>query len=119
QKMRVHDIKVSWRPDGRQLAVNTSNNWQILDCDDWSTVVEHPHPVPSNEQDHSDIEWNSNGTLLAYSRRNVIEIWDPEQGTVVERLPGNYESVASLSWHPDGTKLLTGDNKAQIKILPR
>jgi serine/threonine protein kinase/WD40 repeat protein len=109
--------RLSWRPDGNQLAVNASNRWLILDRADWSTVLEHRHPSYSGSDSTGvDIQWSPAGTLLAYSERSNVVIWDPQADKEVRRFTGHCEPVQALSWRSDGRQLLSSDRTYEIRV---
>jgi serine/threonine protein kinase/WD40 repeat protein len=109
--------RLSWSPDGRQLAVNASTRWLILKRSDWITVVEHAHPTWSGSDSTGvDIQWNPAGTLVAYSERANVIIWDPATDKEVQRFIGHRELVQSLCWRPDGRQLLSTDRTSEIRI---
>jgi WD40 repeat protein len=108
-------IKLSWRPDGRQLAVNTTRYWYIVDSSDWRIVQRHENP-DGNWADGADIEWNPTGTRLAISQGNVVTVWDPVADRPVNKLVGHVERVNSLGWSSDGGQLLTSDAVSEIRI---
>jgi WD40 repeat protein/serine/threonine protein kinase len=110
-----NQIKLSWRPDGRQLAVNTPRYWYIVDRADWNIRVRHDNPF-GNFRDGADVGWNSNGKLLAISQGNVVTIWDPIADQTVDKLIGHVERVNSLDWSPDGDQLVTTDAISEIRI---
>ena len=110
-------VRVSWRPDGRQLAVNTSGHWYILGRPDWNIVLEHAHPFAgTSDSTGGDIAWNEAGTQLAFSEGTTVIIWDPLDDRPITKLVGHVQPVGSVSWSRDGHRLLTADGRREIKI---
>ena len=108
-------IRLSWRPDGRELAVNSSNSWFILGAGSWAAKGVHKH-LYDTSSDGVDIQWNADGSLLAYSERSNVVVWDPVADAAVKHLAGHLAPVQSISWHPDGEKLLSTDGNREVRI---
>ena len=109
--------RVSWKPDGSQLAVNSSSNWYILSCQDWSKVVEHAHPFRADPfGSQNDVAWSPLGDRLAISNRSTLSIWDATGENKITTLAGHVDRVNSVSWSPDGTRLVTTDAIREIRI---
>ena len=104
--------KISWHPDGSQLAVCTSENWSLLQRSDWSVIREQDHPT----LDGHDIAWNPDGTLLAVAHGEVVTIRDPAGEQPQTTLLGHLRPVNSVAWSPDGARLVTSDEIEEIKI---
>lgn len=109
--------RLSWHPNGTQLAINRSDGWRILDRADWSVRIEHAHPSAlASEGAGVDIQWNPEGTLVAYSERAKLVVWDPRIDQEVRRFTGHASPIHSLSWHSDGSRLLSSDRSNEIRV---
>ena len=99
-KMPVN--KVSWSPDGRQLASSSALNKTILLCDMESgeSQVLEGYIYHANET-----LWSPDGRQLAYgSSNNNILIWNTESGDI-RVLEGHTDTINNISWSPDGRQL--------------
>jgi WD40 repeat protein len=112
---RPSGIRLSWRPDSRQLAANCSNGWFVLDREGWTKKLTHKHPYDASS-DRVDIQWRPDGEMLAFSERSNIVLWDPEADAEFKRLAGHGAPVLTLSWRPDGRRLLSTDVQEEIRI---
>ncbi|MDO5082996.1 MAG: WD40 repeat domain-containing protein [Arachnia propionica] len=96
-------VDLCWSPDSRQLATGSiDNRARIWDATTGRCVlVLHEH-----DQCVDEVRWRPHGDLIA-SRdlNNEILIWNPTTGRVHTRITPALE-IISLTWHPDGTKLL-------------
>lgn len=110
-------IRISWRPDGGQLAVNTTTNWYVLDRDDWREVVEHPQRFSGNSNSSGcDIAWSPSGDRLAATNLSTLDIWNAAGEQIIRTLAGHSERINSVSWSPDGDRLATSDGRREIRI---
>jgi len=110
-------VRLSWRPDGQQLAINTPDHWYLLNCTDWKVQKDYKNANgTANDSYGVDIEWNPAGTQLAVSTGAVVTVWDPLGDKRLNQLVGHIEVITSAAWSPDGEQLMTADRSQEIRI---
>ena len=105
-------VQLSWRPDGRQLAVSTTNAWLLFRREDWS--LDRKQPLPS--QRGRDIAWSPDGSRFAVADGQVISLWDPAVPDPERVLAGHTATIIKVAWSPTGKQLVTSDNLGSVKI---
>jgi serine/threonine protein kinase/WD40 repeat protein len=106
------DIQLSWRPDGRQLAVSTANAWLLFQRDDWS--LNRKQLIPSHRG--RDIAWSRDGRQLALADGQEIYLWDPSAGEPTRVLTGHTAPVINVDWGPTDEQLVSSDNLGAVKL---
>jgi serine/threonine protein kinase/WD40 repeat protein len=110
--MDSEKVQHSWRPDGQQLAISTTNAWLLFRRDDWSLIRKQPLP----SQHGRDIAWSRDGSKLALADGQVISIWDPSAAEPVRVLTGHTAPVINIDWSTTNEQLVTSDNLGSVKI---
>ena len=105
---RIH--KVSWHPQGNMLAVCEDENWYLLNHDDWS--VKHQQEISRGRA----IAYSPDGSQIAVAHGEAVSIWDSGGETKLAQLNGHRRPVVSVSWSPEGNRLVTADESRDIKL---
>jgi WD40 repeat protein len=99
-------LSVAWSPNGKQLAVGSTDTiGKIWDIDSGNVVRNlegHSQPIAS-------VAWNPNGQQIATaSWDKTVKIWDAESGQVLQTLAiASFKSADFVAWSPDGKYLAT------------
>ncbi len=105
-------VQLSWRPDGRQLAVCTTKAWLLFRRDNWSLNRNVGLPYQRGQ----DIAWSPDGSKLAVADGQVISLWDPAAVEPERVLTGHTAPVINVDWSPTNQQLVTSDNLGSVKI---
>jgi WD40 repeat protein len=74
------------------------------------------HEIEGHEDVISDIQFNTNGSLLASSGIDkLIKLWDPVSGKQLLSLEGHTEEVSCLKFHPKESLLISGSYDGSLK----
>lgn len=60
--------------------------------------------------------WDSRHLLASAGADGLVQIFDPDTGTVVHRLDRHGANVPHLRWSPAGEYLATGDELGQVLV---
>lgn len=75
-----------------------------------------------NRNEHtftSEIAFNHDGSLLAIPHNNWIDIWDVEQGELIETLSGFENFVRAIAFHPQENLLVASESSGQGAIASK
>ncbi len=112
---------VSWRPDGKQLAISTGNEVAIFTVEgtnlDWLASLPHKAFVPA-------LAFSPDGQWLATgSRDGMVRVWQVKSLTSQSSNPtptweveGHQKGVNSVIFSPDGKWLASGGNDAIARL---
>lgn len=117
-----HECFLAWNPHKNWLAVRDFYDIVIWDMDIGEKIA-----IFTVERRSPDVlVWNAEGNLLASADGTYhAYIWYVESGEMIRtinfetllmddfnegRIEGPFESIESLSWHPDGTKIAVAHN---------
>lgn len=100
---------VAYSPDGTRFAtVSHKNGIRIWDTSDWTEI--------KNLSGSSRVgAFSHDGTWLATGDSKVT-IWDTSDWSVAQTLSGHTDTVNSIAFTPDGSRLASGDDDGMIKI---
>lgn len=94
---------ISFSPDGKLLASCCDpNTVQVRDVATGNVVSSLPVRKARNAV------FSHDGSLLATSTLEVVQLWDVQAGTIILELSGPAELVTSLSFSPNGEFIATG-----------
>jgi WD40 repeat protein/DNA-directed RNA polymerase subunit RPC12/RpoP len=112
QKGWINDI--AWSPDGRMLAIASSNNTiQICDIEDGKTIWILRGP----SSEISSIAWSPDGqTLASGCGDTTIWLWNINTGKRRRQLKGHTDWVWKVSWSPDGNTLASSSRDETIRL---
>jgi len=105
---RIHSI--SWHPQGNMLAVCENENWYLLSRDDWSVQCEQK--ISRGRA----ICYSPDGSQIAVAHGEAVSIWDSAEESKLAQLNGHRRPVVSVSWSPEGRRLVTADESRDIKL---
>ncbi len=54
--------------------------------------------------------------MVSGSRDKTVRIWDAATGQELHKLQGHSDSVTSVVWSPDGTKVVFGSSDKTVRI---
>ncbi len=79
-------------------------------------VVPEPRTWRCHGADVFGIKFSPDGTQIASTGENVIEIWDAASGKLVKSLKGHRDTINGIAYSPDGKRLASagGDNTVRI-----
>jgi WD40 repeat protein len=104
---------VAWSPDGKKLSAASLDDkgayhLTAWDTSTWKTVFEEKSPDGSFEAIYTDIAWSPDSRFLASGQEMGVTVYDVQTGKVISQQ--EQLSAYSLSWSPDGSRLVsTGD----------
>lgn len=106
---------MSWRSDGRYLAVGDNYGVTIFDHKTGEVLQlpnAHAHWV-------MDLGWSdADGTLASCSLDGFVRIWDPKSGEKLAEFFNDGVSIRWLEWEPgSGDRIAIGDGEFAIRIL--
>jgi WD40 repeat protein len=111
---KIKLAKLAFSPDGRRLAaasdlLDVIPVWDVVSGELDQTLTGHEDAVRA-------VSFAPDGQLLSASWDGTARIWDVTSGEVVGRLPhpGEFTLVAIAS--PDGSDIVTGDEKGKVTI---
>jgi eukaryotic-like serine/threonine-protein kinase len=104
---------LAFHPNGVWLAVNQTNQVQIVDTVTGKTVrtVTQPHLNSS-----SNPAFSPDGTLLALGNNNQAIVWDLATGQVQYTLSGHNAVVQAVAFSPDCVHLATGSSDSTVRV---
>ncbi len=105
---RLVGSAVAWSPDGTRLATGGSPRLSVWDVNTQERMIE----IDTGESWTREIEWSPDSQYLATNGEGV-RIWDATTGELVkEPTFAATFPMRSMSWSPDGTRLVSiGDDQ--------
>ncbi len=109
----VGAIAFAFSPDSEQLLyVDNQSNVRVVQTGTWE-IQTLMRGVPGRV---SDLKMSTDQRLIAVAgEAGTVVVWDADTGSLLQRLEGA-GAVSKLSIAPDGTTLLTGDERGQIRL---
>ena len=115
-----NDFLVAWSPDGKKLAMGSldkqaASHLVVWDTSTWQVVFEKTSIDGIFDTIYGDIVWSPESKFLAESINETgVLVHDVQTGKVISHQ--DMLSSYSLSWSPDGTRLVgTGDLASSIR----
>ncbi|THU96216.1 hypothetical protein K435DRAFT_966063 [Dendrothele bispora CBS 962.96] len=99
--------------DGTQIVTITFFFTFIVQIWDFATKTEIGERFKTGIVLHSLLELSSDGKKLLCWNNKQVEIWDLTTRTLIGKFHGNFKTV---TFSPDGTKILTTEAKALIRV---
>lgn len=105
--------EVDWSPDGRLLAVASSQGIHLYDA---GTLMKRG----SIETDALSVAFSPDGLILAsaggYRDDNTVRLWRVNDGKLLRVLSGHTVPVYSVAFSPDGSILASGSQDETVRI---
>ncbi|KAG2364291.1 hypothetical protein BDR07DRAFT_1402050 [Suillus spraguei] len=115
QSIKAHSnwVSLDFSPDGTVLATGSWDNTTKL----WNTKTweQQGNPIECGSQVNC-VRYSPSGELLATATFNNIQIYNPGTRTWVASFKGHTSYNISLTWTPDGTRLLTGGDNSDPTV---
>ena len=115
-----NDYLVAWSPDGKKLATGSldkqaSSHLAVWDTSTWQVIFEKTSIEGMFDTIYGDIPWSPDSKFLADSINETgVLVHNIQTGKVISHQ--DMLSSYSLSWSPDGTRLVgTGDLASSIR----
>jgi WD40 repeat protein len=107
---------IAFSPDGNTLATAGADNYVVL----WDVTPGQPAQITqprlfAKNIVHS-ISFNHDGSQLAVAVGSQIQIWDIATRRHIVTLLGHNDTVNSVSWSADGSKLASGGSDNRIWV---
>jgi WD40 repeat protein len=107
---------IAFSPDGNTLATAGADNYVVL----WDVTPGQPARITqprlfAKNIVHS-ISYNRDGSQLALASGSQIQIWDTALRRHIITLKGHNDTVNSVSWSPDGSRLASGGDDSRVWI---
>ena len=102
---------LTFRPDGNYLACWGEDSLLMWRCSDWQTAFAEGDAGSF----YTALAFSPSGERFAYSRGNIVWVWDRGSGTVVQTLISDPNQVC-LSFSPDSRELLSADFRGRIRL---
>jgi WD40 repeat protein len=115
------DIRsLSWNPESNMLAAGTRGaEFRDSRVTIWDVNTGTVHTIiQQNQASIAQFAWSPDGTRLAATEGEHINIWDPITGNLLSTLPGHEwpASAVDIDWHPDGTLLASGGDDYMVRV---
>lgn len=110
--------RVSWNPDGTRLAVGGRN----ADVRIWDLSANAPRVLTTISQGptfptrENVLAWSPDGSVIAISKFQKIELRDPATGELKATLQGHSNEIQALAWRGDGLRLASVGNDRRAII---
>lgn len=105
---------VTWSPDGRRLAIESSSTatiWRVSDGVQLATL--------DGDVGYHSLTWSRDGTrILATDGQSLAEFWDVQSGQVATTFSGNKDRLGVARWSPDERRILTTAGDGTVRVWP-
>jgi WD40 repeat protein len=106
---------VAFSPTNPYLAATNIRGWITV----WNSVTNRPlatlhHPRQSASRD--DLAFSADGTHLASSNANSIQVWNLAKADEKTIMAGHRGGIPCAAFHPDGRLLATGGKDDEVRI---
>jgi WD40 repeat protein len=113
QVLRGHSAAVwcvRWNHDGSRLAsASNDHSVRVWNADGtMERLLEHSAPVVA-------LAWNHEGSQLVSGAANVLHLWSTD-GTPGPLLKGHTDTVHSVSWSADGTRIASASSDQTVRL---
>jgi WD40 repeat protein len=105
---------VLWALDGKSIF--TFSRSHTLEA--WDPATGRPLWSVPTQNAVTQLAWNPDGLLLAAGHEDVVDVWSPETGKSIQRLPLREVDggAAVCSWSPDGSLLAVGTDRGLVLL---
>jgi len=104
---------LAFSPDGAQLATSSDDGtvriWDVSASREW-LAFDHPSGVSTP------VIFSPQGDNLAGIEKNIVKVWDAGTGAELLSLAGYDNVVNTLAYLPDGKRLVTAGDTAQVIV---
>jgi WD40 repeat protein len=118
EKRLDHDdtlLSVTFAPDGQKLAASLDSGLISLSAPDYTLI--HQLNQDSEYVQIEALAFTSDSSILGSgSREGKIELWDPNEGTLLETLAELDQAVYSLAFTPDGQLLAAATDAHEVPV---
>lgn len=111
-------IFLAWSPDNTRLLSWGEDNllyiWRV--SNGALLFVNRRYAQSKQVLEASVLAWSPDGTYLATATAGTLDIWKPDDGTIVSSMALPANSAVFLTWSPD-SRLLAMSNYSQLSVL--
>jgi WD40 repeat protein len=107
-----------YSPDGKQLATIGADGTVIVwDASTGKETLRLPgNTVPGDFVSSQRVSYSPDGKLLIACDANLIKIYNPASGDLIQTLDGHSSDVTAISISTDGKRIASGDRDGSTKI---
>jgi branched-chain amino acid transport system substrate-binding protein len=110
-----HVVALAFSPDGAHLASASMDATARI----WDGATGTPLLVLPSDEPLTSVAYGPDGTLLATAGRgssNAVRLWNASSGEPVRTLTGHQDAVWSVSFSPDGQRLVSASRDGTARI---
>ena len=103
---------VKWSPNGERIltagADGVARIWEI-GIPGQGVPIQHTNQILA-------ADWNSNGNRVLTGSGWEANIWDTDNGHLLQEFTGHFDPVYAVAWEPNGDRVITGDGNGTIIV---